>query len=430
MKIEGKLLEKLNAVGIEIDEAERESFTEEGETCITKYDVAKFPVARDFIPIAFDDRIELEILLKSDFEHFKFLENYEAIWSPKFNVIECELTHVHRFAGPRGYLIRKLARIFDADLTEEDENPRFDFEQSDAGIKVSIGTPSTEYAILFVLKERIRRIEFAKRKITIRIENISISKHDQARKILEKIGNSILFKLDISTNIGLKLSEDVKIRRKIFIRNRILFEVDKSLPNYEYDKEPISLYWYAKSAREMPLLQFLAYYQILEFYFPIFSQNEAHQQIKNLIKDPRFNPNKDSDITKILSTVTTNKHQIGFGSELEQLKATIKNCVTNSDLKEMIEIDDNFVDFLKSKNSKKISSKKINIMNPNCDFISDCSERIYDIRCRVVHTKSSEKNYDLLLPSSPEIKFLHFDISILEMIVIKVLVCTSRSLKI
>lgn len=32
----------------------------------------------------------------------------------------------------------------------------------------------------------------------------------------------------------------------------------------EYDAEAMEFYWYAKSADNMPLLQFLAYYQVIE----------------------------------------------------------------------------------------------------------------------------------------------------------------------
>jgi hypothetical protein len=430
MKIEGELLNKLNAVGIEIEESEREIITEEGNSEIIKFDIAKFPRARDFVPIKFTTRIKEKTLLNSDFEHFKFIKEYEGIWSPKFNVIECELIPVHRNLMPRSFMMRRIAKIFGKEFVDGEEFTRYEFEKSENGVTISIGSASVEYAILSFLKDKRSRFEFALRIPTIRIEHIEVSKHDRAKRILEKIGNSILFKIDVSSNFGFKLSEDRAIKRSILRKRKSIFEVDTALPAYEYDKEPMSLYWYAKSARDMPLLQFLALYQILEFYFPIFSQRDAHQQIKNLIKDPRFNPNRDSNITKILTIIRLNKNQLGFGSELEQLKSTLKSCVTNQDLNEMIECDEELIEFFAGEKSKKLSIKKINISNQTSDLVSDCAERIYEIRCRVVHTKASDKNFELLLPSSPELKYLVYDISILEEIAKKVLVCTSRLMKI
>lgn len=429
MKIKGKLLEKLVNAGIEIEENEREVYIDDDTTEIRAFDYAKFPCARNFQYLKFSDQIELETYLNSDFEHFKFIQDFEAIWSPKFKVIECELQPLSRMGMPSKYLMRRLARAIGEELEGDAETARFEFDKSENNHIVSIGSASTDYAILTFAKTSIHRYEFAKRRPTIRIENIEITTHDQAKRILEKVGNSLLFKLDITNNIGYKLAEDREIRRSYFRRKKQEHDLDKSYPTYEYDSEPMSLYWYAKSAIDMPLLQFLALYQILEFYFPIFSQKDAHHQIKNIIKDPRFNPNKDSDITKILGTINKNKSGLGFGSELEQLKSTIQNCITSEELRDLIDEDKEMVEFFKDKKSKSLSTKGLSLANKNADLITECAERIYEIRCRVVHTKASDKSYDLLLPSSPELKHLIFDISILETIAKKVLVSTSRLLK-
>jgi len=430
MKIEGKLLEKLVNAGIEIEEVDRQVYTEDDTIETVKDDIAKFPCAREFKQLRFTERIELEAMLSSDFEHFRFIKDFEAVWSPKFKVIECELQPVSRMGAPSHYLIRRIAKALGEELDEKDENIRFEFEKSEDDYIISIGGASMEYAILSFSNHGLPRFEYAKKRPTIRIENIDISSHDQAKRVLEKVGNALLFKLDLTSNIGYKLAEDREIRRAYFRRKKEAHELDKSFPNYEYDSEPMSLYWYARSAVDMPLLQFLALYQILEFYFPIFSHKDAHHQIKNIIKDPRFNPNKDSDITKVLTTISQNKSQIGFGSEIEQLKSTLLNCITTEELREQIENDQEMDDFYKDKKSKSLASKNLSIANKNADLVTECAERIYEIRCRVVHTKASDKNYDLLLPSSPELKHLIYDITILETIAKKVLISTSRVLKI
>jgi len=430
MKITGKLLEKLVNAGIEIEEKEREVYIDEDTTEIRAIDYAKFPCARSFHYLRFSDRIDLETYLTSDFEHFKFIQDFEAIWSPKFKVIECELQTVTRMGVPSRYLLNRLAKALREEFENDDVTTRFEFDKSENNHTVSIGSASTEYAILTFAKTSIHKYEFAKKRPTLRIENIDVTTHEQAKKILEKIGNSLLFKLDITNNIGYKLAEDRDIRRSYLRRKNQEHDLDKAFPTYEYDSEPMSLYWYAKSAMDMPLLQFLALYQILEFYFPIFSQKDAHHQVKNIIKDPRFNPNKDSDITRILGTITQNKSGLGFGSELEQLKSTIQNCISNEELREIIDTDKEMEDFFKDKDSKKLASKGLSIENVQTDLTTQCAERIYEIRCRVVHTKASDKNYEILLPSSPELKNLIYDITLLETIAKKVLVATSRLMKI
>lgn len=426
MKFEHEIRSKLESGGIEFEIEKREYTNKDGIKEIFEYEVAKFPCERNFIKLRYTPRIELSLYKNSDIEKFKFIKDFECIWSPKLGIIECELQSVDRFSARSHH---RFTKLLENEIGKDTDIERLYFNPSTNGYVVSIGIASNDYAILSFLKEKIRRFEYSKKLITLRIEKLSITKHDEARKILNKVGNAILFKLDMTSSIGFKLAEDREIRKSYFRRKYSEFELDKSFPLYEYDNEPMSLYWYAKSAREMPLLQFLALYQILEFYYPIFSQKEAHQKIKNLIKDPRFNPNKDSDISKILNSIKQNKNQLGFGSELEQLKATLTSCITNEDLLGIIQIDEDINEYFNHKKSKKIANKILNTSNIS-NLISDCAERIYEIRCRIVHTKVSEKSYKLLLPSSPELKYMSFEISILEQIAKKVLIASSRTMNI
>ena len=425
-----KLIEKFSSTSIETEEREREISNGENAGTIYKYVVAKIPCERNFIEITFPRSIDEDLILGSNIEKFKFIKDYEAIWSPSEKIIECELSSVSRRIGPSSSFLRRLDKLFNIEEEKRGEARRYDFEESEKGLKVSIGTPSDEYALLSYGKERRPRFEYHKRRPTLRIENINLKRHDEAKKILEKIGNSLLFKLDLSINLGYQLAQDRDIRRGFYRRYNEESTLDTQFPNYEYDKEPISLYWYARSAFDMPLLQFLAFYQILEFYFPIFSQKEAHNKIKNTIKDPRFNPNKDSDISKILSIISINKKQRGFGSEVEQLKATLKECLDNSEIKNFIEAEEDRISFFGDKKTRGLSKKKLSLKNPTADLVTELAERIYEIRCRIVHTKAAEENFELLLPSSPELKFINYDTSIIEFAATKVLVSTSRVMKI
>ena len=68
--------------------------------------------------------------------------------------------------------------------------------------------------------------------------------------------------------------------------------------------------------------------------------------------------------------------------------------------------------------------------NETSDFIAEVSERIYEIRCRIVHTKSNEGNFEVLLPYSNEVKELNFDLELIEFLSRKILIASSRPLKI
>lgn len=421
----------LDSANIENELVEIEKTNADDETYTLTKLVAKIPRARDLVDISFTDRNEyFDLIYDSGFQDYRFIKDLEAIWSPKHKCVECELQSLGRF--PSSYISRKLNKLFEIESNDEDEDEELEYEfpSPKDGLKLIISNSSLAHSVLFYSKDRGPSFTFRRKRYTLKIIGLDISRHDEAKSILEKIGNSLLFQLDITSNLNFQLSPDREFRRSLHIRNFKEFEGTLNAPEYEYDREAMSLYWYAKSAIGMPLLQFLALYQVLEFYFPIFSEKEAQQRIKNIIKDPRFNPNKDTEISKIISVIKSSKTNKGFGNELDQLKATLSNCIDSSDLLNFIESEEDRKAFYSAKKSKGLSTKRINLDNPQVDLVQEFADRIYEIRCRIVHTKSDDKNYDLLLPSSPQLKYIEHDITTLEFLATKIIIATSRPIDI
>ena len=76
---------------------------------------------------------------------------------------------------------------------------------------------------------------------------------------------------------------------------------------------------------------------------------------------------------------------------------------------------------------KGLVKQKISFTNKETDLRIDIANRIYEMRCRIVHTKD-EDELDLILPTSPEISLLKHDIELIEFIAQKVLIAGGRQL--
>lgn len=63
------------------------------------------------------------------------------------------------------------------------------------------------------------------------------------------------------------------------------------------------------------------------------------------------------------------------------------------------------------------------------DLLEATTERIYEIRCRIVHTKDSDGERGQLLPFSSEADRMVHDIELSEMLARSALVAGSRSLQ-
>ena len=383
----------------------------------------------------------LAIILKTNVQDYRFIKGFEAIWSAMHRRIECEIDVEAFFPSYRMLeLIKRVTTNESNDAQERCGEGTPDVIVERVGnitlasleeVTISVGIGSEEFRILSGLKTQLASIDINRpyRKITIQIENIKINTHADAQKYLLKISNSLLFQLNQLLPIAISLSAEKENRlMRLQKRRSNPICVSKLVAlKHEYDNEPMALYLHAKKSIDSPLNQFLGFYQSIEYYFSAYANIEAKQQIQRILKNPLFNPNIDTDITQILSAIkVTRSNEIG--DERNQLDITIRSCVDQEILKEFIISDEKRKDFYKNNLGKKLSSQSINIVSRNTNLIHEIAERIYDIRCRIVHKKANDNHDGLILPYSSEVRLLKIDTEIIEFISRNVLIENSRPL--
>jgi hypothetical protein len=397
----------------------------------------QIPAERNNKTLIIDSRIDdLDKILESKFENFKFIKGYEGVYSFEDGIIECEI-QAGELNRTTSILTRRLEKVIDENLIiyKEDEDgdkyvASIEFPSPKEGIKILIGESSVEFSVLSGMKHET---PFFRRKVrsyqTIRIEGVKLEFHDEVYAFLTDLSNSIFFQIDLVTNMPVYLSIDRDLQREIRLRKRILKEDLKlTAPKYKYSPEAISLYWYARTSSSMPLLQYLSYYQILEFYFPQYSYLDAQKKIKNLLKDPTFDSENDNHLAKVLDVVRVTAKGKSFGDEKSQIKATLQYCVDHKELKEYLEEDVERKDFFDiQKKSKSLVKNKISFSKSDQEILIDVANRIYDLRCRIVHTKD-ENDSELLLPFSTDLAYLKYDIDLIEFIARKVLISSCRNM--
>ena len=361
------------------------------------------------------ENADLELALSSNFQDYVFLENYAAIASYKHKTIEATFGQVG--SGRPGFINSTACKILFGSEEIDSENSRLEFANSNNGSSIELSVLSDVAYLLLLTGRRGRRA------VSIKITLQALNGHDHALSILNKLANSLFFQIDNQSRILLQLNR-IRHRRRMYLRNRSKAEIiDLQFPRMEYDSGPISLFWYARSADGMPLLQFLAFYQVIEYYYPTFFQLEARNMIRNIMKDPNFRGDRDADIGRILSIMSTGGR--GFGSERSQLRATLNACLNPQELRAFLEENSERKDFFSAK-QKGLSDRRILTNDKDADLRDHVADLIYDIRCRIVHTKGDgDKEVELLLPFSEEADRLFHDIELIEWIAKRVLMAAS-----
>lgn len=362
---------------------------------------------------------KIDSFTKSNFEKFVFLEEVEAIWNPEDKRIEAAIQSV-----PGGINNRALMAFFNVKNLNELREKLTDGVTIDSGKEnhptIQIILPSDEFQAL------VRRGSGRSRAdVMLSLININVENGPQAYRLLQKIADSLFFQLDMIKEYSFEL---IRIQGP---RDRLIPEKDENsnlvFPHQEYEYAPVSLYWYARSANRLPLLQYLAYYQTIEYFFGHYAVEDARKKIKFLLKNPAFRLDRDTDISRIVDVVGNSRN--GIGSEREQLLTTINSCLSAEDIREFLSVQA-ITEFLTSEKSKHFHS--IPIRNRALDLRGDLATRIYDIRCRIVHTKADggRERVDLLLPFSREAGLLGMDIEIIKFVSRQILINSSSEFRI
>ena len=400
---------RCNSAGLELKEEIREegsSYLKVGMRCAR---------AQRWLLLASDESVLR--MLSVPFENFVFISGHEAICSYGDGTIEAAIRPLGN--APSSFVFRKLFGIEIANGAAALEAVKLEINPPQAGLpKIEISPASDNFTKLVRSPSRTR--------ITLKITGCVVSTHDQAALLLRKVADAAFFQIDLLVDTPLSLEKERK-RMPPGRRSKIAVSLaaDIQYPKTEFDEAPISLYWYGRSASGMPLLQFLAFYQVLEFYYPTYSEAETRRKLKSILKDPVFRGDRDADIGRLLTAIHVNKSG-AYGDERSQLRATIMECIEADALRGFLSSDPERLDFYSAR-SKTNPYHKIPIATPTADLRGDVAERIYNIRCKIVHTKFDGRDNDLelLLPFSKEADLLVFDIELAQYLAQQVLIAAS-----
>ncbi|WP_275002398.1 hypothetical protein [Promicromonospora iranensis] len=412
------LLERASAAGIkaEVRRAEHVSGVRS-----RSYVVLQLPNGRRTRPLAVFPR-DLEGLLAVEFEKYIVLGDYVAVVDKDSGAIEAQVV------GPRmaGRYVRALQQLPGVETTAEgdpepdsedfeeataaarrppDENWRLTVE--DEGVVIEISPASNDFQVLFPPG------------VTVKIRGASTSSHDAALEVLERYARALLFDFDLVYGIPVQLA---KHRRGTRTRRREMPEHPPKFPRNEYAGQALELYQYGRAATGLPLLEYLAYYQSVEYFFPFFAREQTVNSVRSQLLHPGFDARNDATLNRLINLASPAGR--GGIAEREQLRATVRACIDDADLREFIESSPEHTEHFCSKNQAIRGVGRIHQDPSQSDLRDQVADRIYAIRCRIVHSKQDGggNGEEVLLPSSRETESLQADIELLRLVAQRALV--------
>jgi hypothetical protein len=182
------------------------------------------------------------------------------------------------------------------------------------------------------------------------------------------------------------------------------------------------LYKYGRASGGLPLLQYLAFYQSIEYFFPMFAGEEISKRLRAELVNPRFDPFNDESLSRIFSLATA---ATGIPlKERDQLRTTVRACVDAEALSEFIESSEVYTQHFCDKKQAIKGVLPLQLKSTQADLRDQVADRIYAIRCRIVHTKhdGGPSGVDLLLPASKEANSLPADVDLVRFLAQRALI--------
>lgn len=256
--------------------------------------------------------------------------------------------------------------------------------------------------------------------VTVKVRHRNGPKGPRADDLLEEFVAHFLIELELQHGLGAELRRRAPERPAgIGVATS---DVPPRFPQLRYSTEAMSFYWYGARAVGMPLLQYLAFYQVLEFYFSAFTRRAVVERLRSQIKDPRFDLRNDTAIDGLIEA--TRAAHAGLKRELDQLRHTLEDCIAPEALRDFIRSNDQLAAHLLAPKSVIRGTSALRLEADDDELIRDVADRVYRVRNRIVHTKAvgEEVGVELLLPTSEESNSMWLEIELVRWLAKRALV--------
>lgn len=371
---------------------------------------------------------EVPRVLDLDFEKYRFVPRYAGLVHTTTGLVECALTWSQSLMN-RGS-VTSIWQVPGVDVDETSplktgekvasyEIPsgwRLSVAGSDVRMEVS---PASEpFGLLF------GRFGMGSG-VTFKIQHDHGPSGPRAGDLLGTFGEDWMLDLELKYHLGTTLAREGE-RRPSSNSATSVSTTPPDFPKLQYQADAGAFYWYGVSAGEFPLLQYLAFYQVLEYFFSSFTRSATLSRMRSQLKDPAFELTSDQAMGMLIETTRT--VHAGLKHESDQLRQTLFECIEPDALRLFIRSDPALVEHFLGAKQKVKGTRTLRLDSDDDDIRNQVSERIYKVRNRIVHTKSGADEFglELLLPISDEMAFLAPEVKLVRWLAQRALIHGAR----
>ncbi|WP_405567066.1 hypothetical protein OG418_19100 [Streptomyces phaeochromogenes] len=210
----------------------------------------------------------------------------------------------------------------------------------------------------------------------------------------ELLANSFLFHAAYNLDAAARIGVDSHFEVRSIQRGRRSQSTALDAPRQSYNVDLVHHYLMGVAA-EIPLLEYLSYYHVVEHFFQKVFNDDLVEQVRKGITDPSFSARRARDIQGIIKTVdkaTRQAREEGGFNEQRALQLVLERFVSVTRLvADLDSYDGGLVGYYASNDVPFAGAGKVTLRLPNEDDARGAlARRIYRVRNALVHAKEGD----------------------------------------
>lgn len=263
---------------------------------------------------------------------------------------------------------------------------------------------------------------------TIKIYNLSETNVQIAHKKSSKIIEDCLFQLSYLKRVALWLMEEWPHKKRFSPALSQSFQFGASFDGWNlplaatFNSVAIRFYLLGITSR-VPELSFLAFYQVLEYFFVLVSNERLYDKLVNQIKDPKFTLSQ-KQIDQLVQAVNKHKQE---NDETEMLKNVLTKFVDEAELIQ-------FISSYEKHLGQNVYTKKHNVFGTDIEIplqekhaIGNTAKHIKETRNALVHSTDRYEGEIRHIPFTETTAQIERDIPLIKFLAERVIISSANA---
>jgi hypothetical protein len=246
---------------------------------------------------------------------------------------------------------------------------------------------------------------------SLRIEGVELNGAEEATRFLFDISHAIFFELDVNYSVTLQLCLRIDNPPVRVEYPRVISSDHPRFPALRFPRDAIALYMHARTINAAPLTEYLTYYQVIEHCMTALSRPHVIRRLRGRLADPAFDLDDDVALSELL--IQPGRSGQSNMTEREQIRLAVRACITAESIEELLRSDESLGSFVSDPDTA-LASRPIEIRGNTANLPRQLADRIYDLRCRIVHAKGNafDEAGSPLLPFNADANLLRHDLQL------------------